>query len=645
MDVFDQAMASRAWLCTCAVVAGHDLGLYAHAGTATEIAAQLGVRPHRLRILLDVLVATGAMRRDGEVYAGAAPPLATEVTRDGWGRIAEVIRSDRPLPLEQGRGYHDHLVAAGGAAARELASHLEGESLLDLGGGAGTYTEAFLDAHPTARATLVDAPEVIALARDRLARFGDRVALVAGDARDDHPRHAIVLLANVLHLHDEATCAAIVAAARHAGGQVVIKDLRVDEDRRGPLEGLLFALGMAIYTDGGDVYRASTIRGWLTGLDVVERRLEASDHLVLVARSPFEGLAYPPAFRRVLDRALADEPSMRDVLVDHYAVRMPAARRDEPAVFARELDWSQLPRLTAAIDNLYTTLAAADVDPAILGARDAAGFRALTPTLSTLYARTHYGGAMPLLYGGPDAIAYFESHGLTPHAVIDRYLVAPLVHELSHLHRDRDGVGSVHLDECLAGWLGVVVHRELAYGNDDALYAAPFLSQIGQAFARRFGVRATLRAHAGIEPLPLELAAIGWADWRARKTVHFLSDTMDPAPWVGLALTGTLARPDLAALELADDAALDRQIVEDAVAAMCLTATRGRPRMSAPGTIELRDGWLTTPRRGDDPITPRYWLPPRVARLGARTLELAALDDLPRVVATLLTSHSSRPRC
>jgi hypothetical protein len=156
------------------------------------------------------------------------------------------------------------------------------------------------------------------------------------------------------------------------------------------------------------------------------------------------------------------------------------------------------------------------------------------------------------------------------------------------------------------------------------------------------GVRAAIRAHAGVEPLPFDVEANGWADWRARKTIHFLSDATLPDPWVGLALTGRFAAPDLAALVLPPDPALDRAIVEDALAAMCLVNTRHgnsvHPTMVAPEEpIAMRDGWLTTARRGDvDAVDPRYWLPPAVARLGARALRLASVAAIPELAAALL---------
>src|SRR5438045_729188 len=76
--------------------------------------------------------------------------------------------------------FHRHLAEVGAAAARALASHLAAagvapRAILDAGGGTGAYLAAFLDAWPSARATLVDRAEVVALARAALARLGDRV--------------------------------------------------------------------------------------------------------------------------------------------------------------------------------------------------------------------------------------------------------------------------------------------------------------------------------------------------------------------------------------------------------------------------------------------------------------------------------------
>ncbi len=287
MDVFASAAGdSGAFLRAAAIAAGHDLGLFAGGSAA-------GGR--RLRALVDVLVALGALVRDGDRLVRGTVPPRPDIARDGWGLIADVIRRDRPLTLPGGeleRRMHAHLARAGAAAARELAPRLGTTSLADLGGGAGAYSAAFLEAGE--RATLVDARAVLALAREELARFGDRVRFVEGDARTAAiGEHGAALLSNVLHFHAPAACAELCAAAARAvgpGGVVAIKDLRVDDGRAGPIEGLLFALDMAIYTEDGDVHETARLRGWLAGAGLVaieELRLAtAPDAIVVIGRKP-----------------------------------------------------------------------------------------------------------------------------------------------------------------------------------------------------------------------------------------------------------------------------------------------------------------------------------------------------------------------
>jgi SAM-dependent methyltransferase len=745
-----------------------------------QLAVELGVAAsHRLRALLDVLAALGAL--GCERSAGAPPrfasvaavPACPVIARAGWGLLADVIRSDRPLPPETDaaaggvRRLHRHLATAGAAAAAELVAALGAASLLDLGSGAGAYSRAFLDANPAGQATLVDTREILDLAVEHLGPLAARARLVAGDAAeiDAGDGHGAALLANLLHLHGPQTCARLVAAAARAvapGGAVVIKDLRVDDDRAGPIEGLLFALNMAIYTEAGDVYSTSQLRAWLAGaglVDIIEQRLTAApDAIAVIARKPRDSaescagedadggsgagereargdsaesaiervateldaalvrtadeawreliergairndgaarppvLAFPSALRGFLAAAVAIErgeataesAERADRLIRHYTDAMPRMRvaqlagTDEPGatLFHAPLDWDRLPRLGTAIDRLFALLADAGVAAVdALGVASADALRAGAPTLAALYRRTHYGGFMPLLYGYPADLAYAHARGLAAGldvlATIDRYLAAPIVHELCHFAPGRTAISPPHLDECIAGWLGVHIHPELAYpaaDHDDALYAAPWLAQVGQAIARAFGTARLVRAHVGVDRSALPesfiatAARLGWDDWCTRRTLHFLSDTFDPAPWVALALTtaagrspagdslASLAALPLASLELPEDPAFDRAIVEDGLRAMCLTSTQEagsfRTRSELPDgaiTIDATACAIVAPgRRALDPVVPRYWLPPAVAaRLRARglagyALRLGALTAIPAAAAAI----------
>lgn len=236
----------------------------------------------RLRALTDVLVLEGALKRDGgRLVPAIVPPRPAPPPPFGFGRLADVLRSGRPLPTEAHTAdLHRHLAEVGAAAARALVAQrlVPGPRLLDIGGGAGAYTTAWLEASPAHAATLVDLPPVVALARERLPEA--RVSFIEGDALEAPLGDGYdgALLANVLHLHGPEVCAALVARAAEAvrhGGVVLIKDLRIAPDRSGPPTALYFALSMALYTEAGDVWEAERIAGWLSDAGLVD--VEARD--------------------------------------------------------------------------------------------------------------------------------------------------------------------------------------------------------------------------------------------------------------------------------------------------------------------------------------------------------------------------------
>jgi hypothetical protein len=166
-------------------------------------------------------------------------------------------------------------------------------SLLDLGGGQGAYSAAWLARGDGQTATLVDRAPVCALARRALG-CDPRLAIVEGDFLDDTidvgHTYAVALLANVLHLLDENRARRAVArAATHVapGGVVIVKDLLIDPDRTRPRVALYFSLVMAMYADG-TVYDPDTIRGWLRAADLrditVEPAPAAPDSIIVWGR-------------------------------------------------------------------------------------------------------------------------------------------------------------------------------------------------------------------------------------------------------------------------------------------------------------------------------------------------------------------------
>jgi hypothetical protein len=202
-----------------------------------------------------------ALKRDGGERTHAPVPP------EGWGRMVEVMRSDRPLLLDVRPEYHAYLAAAGREPAMKLAPRLarEGKKLLDLGGALGTYARAFVEAGGES-AVVVDRQEV-----PPAPVAG--VDFVKGDLFTcEREGFDVVLLCNVLHLYGAEECARLCARARRLGRVVFVKDLDPET-----AAGAWFSLNMALYTENGQVHSPDQIVEWLGG-GSVDR---VGDHLVI----------------------------------------------------------------------------------------------------------------------------------------------------------------------------------------------------------------------------------------------------------------------------------------------------------------------------------------------------------------------------
>jgi hypothetical protein len=297
MDVFSEALRASRYLSDAAAAAAHELGIFeALPAPAGDLGERLGLPARRLRALVRVLLLDGAVLEEGGQLRLGAVPAHRPLPRGGWGRLAEVIRADRPVPAagiegageEELRRFHDHLRRAGVEAAREVAERIGcGGPLLDLGGGAGAYAAAFLERYPGERAIVVDRPGVLELARAAVPG-AERVPLDLLDP-EPWPRGArVALLANVLHLYPARIAARLVARAARAvepGGVVVVKDF----DAASPA-GVLFSLNMALFTEAGEVHTADALLRFFAEAGLNDVSLEhlrcAPESILLLGRAP-----------------------------------------------------------------------------------------------------------------------------------------------------------------------------------------------------------------------------------------------------------------------------------------------------------------------------------------------------------------------
>ena len=79
--------------------------------------------------------------------------------------------------------------------------------------------------------------------------------------------HQVATLGHILHSEGVERSRALLRrthAALAPGGTIAIAEFLVDADRRGPMNGLIFAVNMLVNTEHGNTYSFDEIAGWLT---------------------------------------------------------------------------------------------------------------------------------------------------------------------------------------------------------------------------------------------------------------------------------------------------------------------------------------------------------------------------------------------
>lgn len=133
-------------------------------------------------------------------------------------------------------------------AAHDLS---EVRHFVDLGGGTGHLSLAFLDRYPNARATVFDLPKVIPLTREITA---GRVECIEGDFFNDPlPPADCYAVARILHDWSPPKIQKLLAkihAALPENGRLLICEMLIDDDRSGPTSALMQSLSMLTCTEG-----------------------------------------------------------------------------------------------------------------------------------------------------------------------------------------------------------------------------------------------------------------------------------------------------------------------------------------------------------------------------------------------------------
>jgi len=301
-----------------ALLAGARAGVFAALAVTSRSAAEVGLLcgldARAGTLLLHALRALGLVERAANAVETGEPRYAlTAVARlclvpgsprdltgylalaadtaESWGRLEEALRTGRPIevssqaaqegaPVRHGafiRGMRSTALGNAPICAEKLDwAALLGRTpstLLDLGGGPGTYALEFARRWPELTATVLDLEETIAIAREVVSEEPDRavsgrISFQAGDFHKDPlgGPYDCAWVSHIVHGHPEETLAPLLTRVREAlapGGAIAIHDFILDEGRARPPFAALFGLNMLVMSDHGRTYTQAELRALL----------------------------------------------------------------------------------------------------------------------------------------------------------------------------------------------------------------------------------------------------------------------------------------------------------------------------------------------------------------------------------------------
>ena len=297
---------------SCILITAAHLDLFGWIGkrgkSPRALAGHFGGRPMAWEIFLNALCGMGLMRKRGKRYPNTAFSsrhlsrgeatvlLAAYDEWDIWGGLASVLISGK-RPKVHKPFFSDHrkakrLLHGLHLHAQEIAPYLIAKlplgrcrTLLDVGGGLGTFSVAFCRHYPRLRATLVEHPSVLALARRavREAGMAKKVRVIGSDfSRDALPRgFDAVFVSNVLHargVNENRSLLHKLHRCLNPQGQLILRDVFMNRDGTAPEWGTLFSLLLLLQTPQGRCYALDEIRAWLrqAGFSRIERPFRSS---------------------------------------------------------------------------------------------------------------------------------------------------------------------------------------------------------------------------------------------------------------------------------------------------------------------------------------------------------------------------------
>lgn len=283
------------------ILSAFELGIFSVINdtemTSGAIAENLKTNARATDRILNALVSIGLLNKNNEKYSNTVftsrflvkgrPDYLAGLSHQvhlwkTWSTLTEAVKAGTSVAVEEpinerGDEWLNAFIAAMHSRAVpqsiEVADAIDFSqttSILDIGGGSGAFSFEFLRRCNGARAVIFDLPAVVPITEKYIAGSGLKasVSTHAGDYLTDDLGSGfdLVFVSAVIHINSPEENAMLIRKcfrSMRPGGQLIILDHIMSEDRTEPAVGAVFALNMLVGTKHGDTYTENEVRSWM----------------------------------------------------------------------------------------------------------------------------------------------------------------------------------------------------------------------------------------------------------------------------------------------------------------------------------------------------------------------------------------------
>ena len=235
--------------------------------SASDIAARLHSNINATEIFLDAMVSLDLLKKDNRMYFNTENGreifikgseryigdivILQDVMWNAWSKLSESVISGNPARkpdmFQEKKDETRNFITAMHNTAVMVAPILSNEidlssskTLIDIGGGAGTYSVFFCKANSNLEATIFDLPGTLEITKELISDSSvfNRINMIEGDFNKEiKGQYDVAFLSNIIHGEGETENIALIKRvynALNSGGKIIIQDFILENDKTFP---------------------------------------------------------------------------------------------------------------------------------------------------------------------------------------------------------------------------------------------------------------------------------------------------------------------------------------------------------------------------------------------------------------------------